>query len=145
MRMAVLKAWETTDVAIMAAAVADFRPANPINEKKKKGTGPIALSLERTPDIIAEMGHEKRDRILVGFAAETDNLKENALDKLRRKGLDFIVANAVSGEEDAMGSDTSRAHIFNASGAEEAFPLLEKHALAEFVLDRAAKMWQKNG
>ena len=145
MRTAVLKAWETTDVAIMAAAVADFRPANPINEKKKKGAGPIALNLERTPDIIAEMGHEKGDRILVGFAAETDNLKENALDKLRRKGLDFIVANAVSGEEDAMGSDTSRAHIFNASGTEEAFPLLEKHALAEFILDRAAKMWHKDG
>ena len=128
----------------MAAAVADFRPANPIDEKKKKGTGPIILNLERTPDIIAEMGHEKGDRVLIGFAAETDNLKENALDKLRRKGLDFIVANAVSGEEDTMGSDTSRAHIFDSSGTEEAFPLLEKHALAEFILDRAAKMWHKD-
>ncbi len=145
MRTAVLKAWETTDVAIMAAAVADFRPTNPIDEKKKKGTGPITLNLERTPDIIAEMGLEKRDRVLVGFAAETNNLKENALDKLRRKGLDFIIANAVLGEEDAMGSDTSRAHIFDSSGAEEVFPLLEKHALAEFILDRAAKMWHKNG
>ncbi len=144
MRTTVLNAWKNMDAAIMAAAVADFRPSNPISGKQKKGNGPITLNLERTPDIIAEMGHEKGDRILVGFAAETGNLRENALDKLHRKKLDLIVANIVSGEEDAMGSETSRAHLFDASGGEEALPLLEKHALAEFVLDRVVKMWQKS-
>ncbi len=144
MRTAALNAWKNMDAAIMAAAVADFRPANPISGKQKKESGSASIELERTPDIIAEMGHKKGNRVLVGFAAETDNLKENALDKLRRKQLDLIVANAVSGEDDAMGSETSRAHLFDASGAEEAFPLLEKHALAEFILDRVAKMWEKN-
>jgi phosphopantothenoylcysteine decarboxylase/phosphopantothenate--cysteine ligase len=144
MRTAVLNEWQQMDAAIMAAAVADYRPATPIGGKKKKTAGPMALELVRTPDIIAEMGRKKGERILVGFAAESDELRENALSKLHGKNLDLIVANSVSGEEDAMGADTSRAFLFDAEENEEAFPLMEKHALAEFILDRIAKLWQKN-
>ncbi len=143
MRAAMLKAWEGADAAVMAAAVSDYRPAEPVEEKKKKKEGPASLALERTPDILAEMGRAKNGRILVGFAAETGDLRENALDKLRRKGLDFIVANSVSGEEDAMGADSSRAILIGASGEAEEFPILEKSLLAGKILDRIAKMWQK--
>lgn len=144
MRSVIVNAWKNMDAAIMAAAVADYRPATPTDQKQKKEIMPDSLVLERTPDIIAEMGTEKGNRILVGFAAETDNLRENALDKLHRKNLDLIVANAVSGDDDAMGSETSRAHLFDRQGNEESLPLMEKRALAEFILDRVAKIWEKN-
>ena len=90
------------------------------------------------------MGNSKGSRILTGFAAETDNLIENALEKLRRKGLDFIVANIVAGNEDAMGANASRAIIIDESGTAEELPLLEKSQLAGKILDRIAKMWQKD-
>ena len=78
---------------------------------------------------------------MVGFAAETDEVVERAKEKLERKGLDFIVANRVSGDEDAMGADASRAWIIDESETEE-LPVLEKRVLAGRILDRLAKMWQ---
>ena len=115
-----------------------------MDEKKKKESGPAAIELERTADILAEMSESKGRRILVGFAAETGQLAENAMDKLRRKKLDFIVANLVSGEENAMGADASRAIIFDPSGSGEELPLQEKYLLSRKLLDRIAKMWQKS-
>ncbi|HBK79289.1 MAG TPA: bifunctional phosphopantothenoylcysteine decarboxylase/phosphopantothenate--cysteine ligase CoaBC [Nitrospinae bacterium] len=144
MRIAMLDAWKNADAAIMAAAVADYRPSKTIDEKKKKNSGPITIELEPTVDILVEMGNSKGSRILTGFAAETDNLIENALEKLRRKGLDFIVANIVAGNEDAMGANASRAIIIDESGTAEELPLLEKSQLAGKILDRIAKMWQKD-
>ncbi len=144
MRIAMLDAWRNADAAVMAAAVADYRPSAPLDEKKKKESGPAAIELERTADILAEMSESKGRRILVGFAAETGQLAENAMDKLRRKKLDFIVANLVSGEEDAMGADASRAIIFDPSGSREELPLQEKYLLSRKLLDRIAKMWQKS-
>jgi phosphopantothenoylcysteine decarboxylase/phosphopantothenate--cysteine ligase len=144
MRIAMLDAWKNADAAIMAAAVTDYRPSKTIDEKKKKNSGPITIELEPTVDILVEMGNSKGSRILTGFAAETDNLIENALEKLRRKGLDFIVANIVAGNEDAMGANASRAIIIDESGTAEELPLLEKSQLAGKILDRIAKMWQKD-
>ena len=144
MRAAMLKAWQGADAAVMAAAVADYRPTQPIADKKKKKDGPATLHLDRTADILAEMGASKGNRILVGFAAETGDLKANALRKLQNKQLDFIVANCVSGEEDAMGADASRAVIFDAFGGEEELPLQEKRLLAGRILDKLAEIWDKN-
>ncbi|MEE9274632.1 MAG: bifunctional phosphopantothenoylcysteine decarboxylase/phosphopantothenate--cysteine ligase CoaBC [bacterium] len=145
MRTAALAAWKGADAAVMAAAVADFRPAAPHNGKRKKGEASLSLPLERTPDIIAEMGKDKGGRLLVGFAAESGDMKENALDKMRRKGLDLIAANMISGEEDAMGADESRAVLYDPSGGEEAIPRMEKAELAHRILDRLAAMWEKGG
>ncbi len=138
---AVKSEWADAHALVMAAAVADYRPVDPSARKRKKGDAPIAVELERTTDILAELSSEKGDRILVGFAAETDEVIDRAKDKLERKGLDFIVANRVSGGEDAMGADASRAWIID-SNATEALPVLEKGVLAGRILDRLAKMWQ---
>lgn len=133
--------WADAHALVMAAAVADYRPVDPSTRKRKKGDAPLAVELERTTDILAELGTDKGSRILVGFAAETDEVTERAKEKLERKGLDFIVANRVSGDEDAMGADASRAWIID-SNATEALPVLEKGVLAGRILDRLAKMWQ---
>lgn len=138
---AVKSEWADADALVMAAAVADYRPADPLARKRKKGDGPLAVELERTTDILADLGKDKGHRILVGFAAETEEVVERAKDKLERKGLDLIVANRVSGDEDAMGADASRVWILDSSGT-EALPVLEKGLLAGRILDRLAKMWQ---
>ena len=138
---AVKSEWADAHALVMAAAVADYRPVDPSARKRKKGDAPLAVELERTTDILAELSIEKERRILVGFAAETDEVTERAKEKLARKGLDFIVANRVSGDEDAMGADASRAWIID-SNATEALPVLEKGILAGRILDRLAKMWQ---
>ncbi len=141
MRAAVQEAWKGADAAVMAAAVADHRPAAPTGEKRKKGAD--SLGLEPTPDILAELGKEKGGKILIGFAAESGRLRERALAKLNKKGLDFIVGNLVAGEEDAMGADAARATIFDPSGGSEVLPRLEKADLAGRILDRLADLWQK--
>ena len=138
---AVKNEWADAHALVMAAAVADYRPVDPSTRKRKKGDAPLAVELERTTDILAELGTGKGSRILVGFAAETEDVLERAKEKLERKGLDFIVANRVSGDEDAMGADASRAWIVD-SNATEALPVLEKGVLAGRILDRLAKMWQ---
>ena len=138
---AVKSEWADAHALVMAAAVADYRPVAPSARKRKKGDAPLAVELERTTDILAELSIEKGDRILVGFAAETDEVTERAKEKLERKGLDFIVANRVSGDEDAMGADASRAWIID-SNTTETLPVLEKAVLAGRILDRLAKMWQ---
>ncbi|MBT3350578.1 MAG: bifunctional phosphopantothenoylcysteine decarboxylase/phosphopantothenate--cysteine ligase CoaBC [Nitrospinaceae bacterium] len=144
MHTAILEAWQGADAAIMAAAVADYRPARTTDDKIKKEEGGATLHLERTTDILAEMGASKGNRILVGFAAETGDLKANALRKLQDKKLDFIVANHVSGEDDAMGADASRAIIFNPSGGGEELPFQEKGLLAGKILDKLSRIWDKN-
>ena len=138
---AVKNEWTDAHALVMAAAVADYRPVDPSTQKHKKGDGPLAIELERTTDILAELGVDKRSRILVGFAAETDEVLERAKEKLERKGLDLIVANKVAGAEDAMGADASRAWLIDESET-EALPVLEKGLLAGRILDRLAKMWQ---
>ena len=138
---AVKSEWTDAHALVMAAAVADYRPVDPSTRKHKKGDGPLAIELERTADILAELGVDKGGRILVGFAAETDEVIERAKEKLERKGLDLIVANKVAGAVDAMGADASCAWLIDESET-EALPVLEKGLLAGRILDRLAKMWQ---
>lgn len=140
MREAVRRLWAGARALVMAAAVADYRPAAPQARKRKKEDGALSIPIERTTDILSELGADKGGRILVGFAAETERVVERALEKLRRKRLDLIVANRVSGEEDAMGADFSRAWLIGSDEAVEALPALPKEALAGRILDRLAGM-----
>ena len=125
------------DVIVMAAAVADFRPAAISNRKIKKADGGLEqVTLEQTPDILAALGASKRSgQVLVGFAAETDDLIENASDKLRRKNVDAIVANDVSAPGVGFAHDTNAVTILTASGASETISLRSKREIADAVLD----------
>ena len=143
MRDAVLDLVVECDALIMAAAVADFRPRRVSATKLTRGDG-LILELEPTEDILAGASATVRvsgalgpTPILVGFAAETGSL-ERAADKLRRKGVDLLVANDVAEPGSGFGTDTNRVTILSADGTEEAFPLMAKRAVADLVLDRVA-------
>lgn len=129
------------DVIIMSAAVADFRPAKVAASKIKKHGGAPEVVLEPTPDILAGLGKRKRDdQTLVGFAAETDDLRANALDKLQRKNLDLIVANDVSAPGVGFEHETNAVTIYERSGAEFSVALADKRAVADAVLDRVVAL-----
>lgn len=128
------------DAVIMAAAVADYRPAVTYTHKLKKGEGSLTLTLERNPDILLELGHRKRaGQILVGFAAETQNLRAYAKAKLEKKNLDLIVANDVSREDAGFAAETNEAILFARDGQEREIPLMQKTALAAILLDSVEK------
>jgi phosphopantothenoylcysteine decarboxylase/phosphopantothenate--cysteine ligase len=125
------------DVLVMVAAVADWRPETVRAHKwKKQGAERAALSLVRTPDILEMVKPCKGSRIFVGFAAETREVEEEAVRKLRAKGLDLIVANDVSGDDAGFGADTNRVVFLHRDGTREALPLLSKHDVARRLLDR---------
>ena len=127
------------DVIVMAAAVADFRPKRVADRKLKKGDGVPEIVLEQTPDILAGLGRAKRPgQILVGFAAETHDLRTSALAKLVQKGLDLIVANDVSAPGVGFEHDTNEVVILDAEGGERHIPLTGKHEVAAAVLDAVA-------
>jgi phosphopantothenoylcysteine decarboxylase/phosphopantothenate--cysteine ligase len=124
------------DVVIMAAAVADYRPVNPVANKMKKASGNLFLELERTEDILQSLGQAKRPgQLLVGFAAETDDLTANALGKLNRKNLDWIVANDVSRSDRGFGADTNAVTLFCHDGRRIDLPLADKTAIAKQILE----------
>lgn len=127
-------------VVVMAAAVSDYRPAVVARRKLKKGDGGTTLELVRTPDILKGLGAAKGRALLVGFAAETDAVLENARAKLREKNLDLLVANDVTREGAGFGSDQNAAVLLDASGGEEEVPLVDKRALADRILDRVAAL-----
>ena len=129
------------DAVVMAAAVADFRPARPAGTKLKKGQGVPVLELEPTRDILASLGASKPPgQVLVGFAAETEDLETNALSKLRSKNLDVIVANDVSKEHVGFGHDTNEIVMYTADGARHHVPLTTKQEAARAVLDTVAAL-----
>ncbi len=129
------------DAVVMAAAVADFRPARPAGTKLKKGSGVPALELEPTRDILAALGAAKLPgQVLVGFAAETEDLEANALGKLRSKNLDVIVANDVSKEHVGFGHDTNEIVMYTADGARHHVALTTKQEAARAVLDKVASL-----
>ena len=135
MRHAVRERAVEANVIIMAAAVSDYRPAASHTQKLKRGEGSLTLQLEPTPDILAELGREKGSRILVGFAAETTQLAENARAKLARKGADMIVANDVTQEGAGFDGDTNIVTIFLRDGREIPLPKLIKFEVANRILD----------
>jgi phosphopantothenoylcysteine decarboxylase/phosphopantothenate--cysteine ligase len=120
------------EVIIMTAAVADYRPAHPFDSKMKKLPGKLVLELERTEDILGTLGANKYSgQILVGFAAETDDLEKNALGKLERKNLDWIAANLVS---DGFGTDTNTLTLYNKAGNVISIPSGAKIDVARSML-----------
>ncbi len=133
---AVLTRFPDCDVVVMAAAVADFRPKVAAPDKLKKHDGVPELVLEATPDILAALGRDRRDQILVGFAAETSHLHQHAAEKLAAKHLDLVVANDVSAPDAGFEVDTNRAVLMDSDGSVDALPLLPKTVLAGLVLDR---------
>lgn len=125
------------DYIIMSAAVADYRPKIALPNKMKKTAGDLTLVLERTEDILKYLGENKRqDQILIGFAAETDDLIANAQGKLERKNLDFIIANDVSKSDRGFGSNDNAVTILKHSGEREDIELRSKAELAEILIDK---------
>jgi phosphopantothenoylcysteine decarboxylase/phosphopantothenate--cysteine ligase len=144
MAEAVLGAVPQADVLVMAAAVADYRPAQIAGQKIKKGTGELTLKLERTQDILAAVAEQRAARgpaIVVGFAAETNDLLANAQEKLTRKALDLMVANDVSSSDSGFEVENNRVVLLTPDGAAEPLPLMSKEAVAEAILTRVAALW----
>tara|TARA_A100001037_G_scaffold299312_1_gene324643 strand:- start:39354 stop:40586 length:1233 start_codon:yes stop_codon:yes gene_type:complete len=139
MQNAIFKHWSNIDVVIMAAAVSDHKPSNPSEEKSKKNGTDLSIELEETEDILNKMGEMKEKQILIGFAAETSNLLENAKMKLKNKNLDLIVANEVSGPDDAMGSDESSAILIDSKEQEHKLKRTKKILLTDKILDHLVK------
>jgi phosphopantothenoylcysteine decarboxylase/phosphopantothenate--cysteine ligase len=136
MEAAVMPRAADQDVIVMAAAVADFRPAEIAPRKIKKGAEPPRIVLEPTHDFLVDLGQRKPEgQILVGFAAETDDVLANARDKLVRKGLDLIVANDVSAPGAGFEHDTNQVVILSAAGIEHDGALTDKRSVARAVLD----------
>jgi phosphopantothenoylcysteine decarboxylase / phosphopantothenate---cysteine ligase len=140
MRRAVLDNASDADVVIKAAAPLDFRPKSTAEQKIKKKDAALTLELEPTRDILKELGSTKNGKILVGFAAETENHVQNGLEKLKAKNLDLIVVNPVSGPDSAFDSDMNHATIIDVSGQTEEIPLVSKHVMADKILDRVVQL-----
>ncbi len=148
MEAAVMGAVPETDILIMAAAPADFRPAQVAAHKIKKGTsGGLTLELERTADIVASVGalpEGRRPRIVVGFAAETEDLVANAQKKMAAKNLDMIACNDVLANGAGFASDTNTLMILlTPDGGEEPLPLMQKVDVAEQIVARVALLWER--
>jgi len=141
---AVLKESEESSVLIMAAAVADFRPKNRAKNKIKKETGIPQIELEATEDILkavaGKRSEAKRPQVLVGFAAESQDLLQNATNKLESKGLDLIVANDISATDAGFAVETNRVTLLFADGRRESLPLMSKMKAAEIILERVAPL-----
>ena len=141
---AVLAEVATADALIMAAAVADFRPKNIADSKMKKKDGIPQIELEATPDIletVAGLGpKKKRQKVLVGFAAESRDLLENATIKLQSKKLDIIAANDISATDAGFSVDTNRVILLYPDGRSEALPLMSKSEVAEIIVARVAAL-----
>jgi phosphopantothenoylcysteine decarboxylase/phosphopantothenate--cysteine ligase len=143
MLAALKQATVMSDAIVMAAAPADFRPGDPAAQKLKKAPGQetLTLTLVKNPDIIATL---PGGGVRVGFAAETENLRENAIAKIAAKRLDFIVANDVTAAGSGFGTDTNQVTFFHADGRVEELPLLPKYAVAHAILDRVADRFPRD-
>ena len=135
MEKAVFANLKGSSVVIMAAAVSDYRPKVISKRKIKKGDSDTSLALERTDDILRKLGKRKGNRILVGFAAETEDLIANAQKKLKGKNLDLIVANDVTKPGAGFASDTNQVKILYPSGKVKDHPLMSKAEVSRFILD----------
>jgi phosphopantothenoylcysteine decarboxylase / phosphopantothenate---cysteine ligase len=127
---------EAASILAMTAAVADYRPARVAAQKIKKTEGGLSIEMERNPDILATVGPRKGDRFFIGFAAETNEVLENAARKLEVKKLDLMVANDVSRPDAGFAVDTNAVTLLDPSGAREDLPLMSKDAVAEAIIAR---------
>ncbi len=140
MHRAVAERFAGASIAILAAAVADYRPVQQHAEKIKKGDAPLTISLEPTTDILAEVAKTKDRGIVVGFAAETDHVAENARKKLSAKNADLIVANDVTAEGAGFDQDMNIVTLFSRDGRDLALPKLSKREVAHRILDEVIRL-----
>ncbi|MGE5455202.1 MAG: bifunctional phosphopantothenoylcysteine decarboxylase/phosphopantothenate--cysteine ligase CoaBC [Methylocystaceae bacterium] len=134
----VLKHYDNSQVVIGAAAVADYRPEECADHKIKKKDDDLVICLTRNPDILGTLGENKGERILVGFAAETQDLLENGTAKIRKKNLDLLIANDVTMSGAGFASDTNVVSIMHRTGEVESLPLMSKREVAGTILDQVA-------
>lgn len=141
---AVMNQYEDQDVVIKTAAVADYRPKIVHDNKMKKKSGDLSIELERTNDILMELGQTKKNQILVGFAAETDNVEQYAKAKLEKKRADMIVANNVASVGAGFASETNQVSIYKKDGTVTDVPMMSKHDVAKKILGEIASLLKKD-
>ncbi|MBM7701811.1 bifunctional phosphopantothenoylcysteine decarboxylase/phosphopantothenate--cysteine ligase CoaBC [Metabacillus iocasae] len=139
---AVMARYNTTDVVVKSAAVADYRPKYVHDQKMKKKPGEAVIELERTQDILKTLGERKEHQLLIGFAAETEKVDEYAQRKLQKKNLDMIVANNVTEEGAGFGVDTNVVTFYKRNGEQKKLPLLTKHEVAKNILHEVKMMME---
>jgi phosphopantothenoylcysteine decarboxylase/phosphopantothenate--cysteine ligase len=139
MHAAVMERVAGRDAVVMSAAVADYTPAAPEEQKVKKSDGPVTITLHRTRDILGDLGKLPQRPVLIGFAAETQDVVRYAQDKLTQKGADLIVANDVSRRDAGFDVDTNAVTLVSSNGAEDV-PLQSKDAVAARILDRVEQL-----
>lgn len=146
MQAAVLDELPQVDALVMAAAVADFRPSTPASQKIKKESGAPTIQLVANPDILAIVGKQRKEKgypnVVIGFAAESQSLLENATAKLKSKNLDMIIANDISARDAGFSVDTNRVTLLDTSGKVEALPLMSKEEVAAVIAERLASLLQ---
>lgn len=140
MNKAVLHHYKSCSIVIKAAAVADYRPKKIFQDKMKKTYKTFTLGLERNPDILYQLGKNKGNRILVGFAAETRNIISQAKSKLDKKNLDLIVVNNAHQKKGGFGSDSNEVTLIDYEGKIDALPLMGKEELADKILDKIKQL-----
>jgi phosphopantothenoylcysteine decarboxylase / phosphopantothenate---cysteine ligase len=140
MHRAVLEKVADCSIAIFAAAVADYRPVEPNGQKIKRNNEHTTITLEPTPDILASVARNKGERFIVGFAAETDNVAENARNKLAAKNADLMVANDVTAEGAGFDHDTNVVTLFARDGRDLALPRMSKSEVAQRILDEVVRL-----
>ncbi|MCH6554363.1 MAG: hypothetical protein IH793_09435, partial [Acidobacteria bacterium] len=140
MRDAVLAEFEDASIVIKAAAVADFRPARTEKHKIKRRRGELKLELESTADLLEEVAREKGSRLLVGFAAESENVVENARLKLETKHLDLVVANDITREGAGFDGETNIVTLLSRDGRQTDLPKMNKQAVADLILDEVVRL-----
>ncbi|MFN2746174.1 MULTISPECIES: bifunctional phosphopantothenoylcysteine decarboxylase/phosphopantothenate--cysteine ligase CoaBC [Bacillus] len=145
MYQAVLSVFDESDIVIKTAAVADYRPKHIHDQKMKKKDGSLVIELERTKDILKELGQRKTKQILIGFAAETESIEEYARKKLDSKNADMIVANNVTAEGAGFGTETNIVTVYHKDGKKTAHPLMTKREVAAQVLKEAALLFDRSG
>lgn len=140
---AVIENLDDNDIIIKSAAVADYKPKDYCDKKIKKSDDDLVIRLDRNKDIAYEIGKVKKDKILVGFAAETNDLVENAKNKVKKKNLDFIVANDLTKEGAGFGVDTNIVKIIDKEGNISEYPIMKKNEVANVILDKVKDLLEK--
>lgn len=140
MYQALVSSFEEADIVIMAAAPADYTPAVYQHEKIKKTEGNLVVEFERTQDILYHLGQAKTHQILVGFAAESNDLLENATKKLKRKNCDMIIANDITRNDAGFALDVNTVHLINRDGSIESLPTMTKENLAKKIFQKIEKV-----
>lgn len=144
MYVKIMEYYNEADIVIKSAAVADYAPAEASSQKIKKNDSELVIKLAKNPDILYELGKIKGDKILVGFAMETQNLIDNAKEKVRKKNLDFIVANDLMTEGAGFAHDTNIVKIIDKNGDIESLPKMTKLELADVIIDKVLMLLKHN-